>query len=313
MAKAQSLATTFGALSAAIGIWYAVAPRHFLQTIGVRPNPRRIAITELVAAQEMSVASALMMDGRAGRWLASRVAGDVIHAGMLMAAVSAPDYDRRKAPLAFGALLAIGAADVAAMLAATSIEKTGVQLEKGPGESSPAALTLKDGAIHRAVTIRREPQEVYDFWRQLDNLPRFMKHLERVDVLDDKRSHWIARAPVVGAVEWDAEIVADEPGRRIAWQSTQNSQIWNSGEVTFERAPRDRGTEVRVRLEYSPPGGAFGVAVARLLGEEPANQTAGDLRRLKQVLEAGEVVVSDAVAEGRSRRQRPAQPIPVAA
>ncbi len=313
MAKAQALATAFGGLSASIGIFYAVAPRTFLEMIGARPNRRRVLITRLVAAQELGVGTALIGDGRAGRWLASRVAGDALHAGMLALAWRAPDADRKQMSLGFGALALITASDIAATAAARAIEKTGVDLERGPGASSDAAAKVADGAIRRAVTIGREPSEVYEFWRNLANLPRFMKHLDRVDVLDDRRSHWVARAPLGATVEWEAEIVEDRSGELISWRSIEGSQVWSSGEVRFERAPGDRGTEVHVRLEYSPPGGRVGSAVARLIGEEPANQIAGDLRRLKQVLEAGEVVVSDAIATGHSRRQRPAQPIPVAA
>jgi uncharacterized membrane protein len=232
---------------------------------------------------------------------------------MLALAWRAPDADRKQMKLAFGALAVITASDVAATAAARSIEKTGVDLERGSGASSDAALEVADGGIHRAVTIAREPNEVYEFWRNLTNLPTFMKHLERVDVIDDRRSRWVARAPLGASVEWEAEIEDDRPAELISWRSTEGSQVWNSGEVRFKRAPGGRGTEVHVRLEYAPPGGRVGSAVARLLGEEPASQIAGDLRRLKQVLEAGEVVVSDAIATGHSRRQRPAQPIPVAA
>jgi len=312
MAKAQTLATAFGGLSSAIGIWYAVAPRHFLQTIGMRPTDHRIRLTRLVAAQEMSVGGALLTDGRAGRWLAMRVAGDAVHGVMLGMATQAPDNDKRQLRVAWAAWLGITVADVLGMLAANRIEMTGAQLEQGPGESTPSALIVADGATHRAVTINRSPDEVYAFWRQLDNLPRFMKHVQRVDVLDQTRSHWVAKGPV-GNVEWDAEITQDEPGRLIAWTSTGSSALWNRGQVRFEPAPGNRGTEVHVDLEYAPPAGPIGVAVARLLGEEPSQQIAGDLRRFKSILETGDVPVSEATVGGRTRRQRPAQPIEVAA
>jgi uncharacterized membrane protein len=312
MAKAQGLATAFGGLSSAIGVWYALAPRHFLQTIGMRPTPHRILITRLVAGQEMAVGGALLTDGRAGRWLTMRVAGDALHGAMLALAMRAPDNDRRQLRVAWAAWLGITAADITAMMAASRIELNGAQLESGPGESTPSALAVSDGSIHRSVTINRAPEEVYAFWRQLDNLPRFMKHLERVDVLDQTRSHWVAKGPI-GNVEWDAEITQDDIGRRIAWTSVGSSALWNRGEVRFEDAPGNRGTEVHVELRYSPPAGPIGSAVARIIGEEPGVQIAGDLRRFKSILETGDVVVSEATIGGRSRRQRPAQPIEVAA
>src|SRR3954453_4183043 len=241
-----------------------------------------------------------------------RVAGDAVHGVMLGIATQAPDNDKRQLRVAWAAWLGITVADVLGMLAANRIEITGAQLEQGPGESTPSALLVADGATHRAVTINRSPDEVYFFWRQLDNLPRFMKHLQRVDVLDQTRSHWVAKGPV-GDVEWDAEITQDEIGRRIAWTSVGSSALWNRGEVRFENAPANRGTEVHVELQYSPPAGPIGSAVARIIGEEPGVQIAGDLRRFKSILETGDVVVSEATIGGRSRRQRPAQPIEVAA
>jgi uncharacterized membrane protein len=308
MAKAQGLATAFGGLSTGIGVWYAAAPEHFLETIGIRPNQRRVAITRLVAAQEASVGGALMMDGRAGRWLAMRVAGDIMHGAMLAFATRAPDNDKSKLRLAWAAWVGFLVTDVAATLMANKIEKHGA-FQDGPHGSSEAALAVTTGGVHRSVTINRPPEDVYGFWRQLDNLPLFMKHLESVDVLDDKRSHWAAKAPLGRTVEWDAEVTEDVPNQLISWSSTGSSQIWNRGTVRFERAPGKRGTEVHVELEYAPPGGRIGSSVARILGEEPTNQISGDLRRLKQVMETGDVIVSEAVAEGNSRRQRPAQPI----
>jgi uncharacterized membrane protein len=143
-----------------------------------------------------------------------------------------------------------------------------------------------------AVTIKRPVEEVYGYWRQLTNLPRFMLHLEAVEPTGDGRSHWTARAPAGRTVEWDAEVVEDAPNERIAWRSLEGSQVTNSGSVRFTPAPGGGGTEVRVELAYGPPGGALGKVVAKLFGEEPQQQITDDLRRLKQVLETGEVVRS---------------------
>jgi uncharacterized membrane protein len=312
MAKAQLLANAFGGLSSGIAVWYAAAPRHFLETIGIRPNSRRVLITRLVAAQEGMVGASLLMDGRAGRWLAMRVAGDAVHGVMLALATRAPDNDKQKLRVGWAAWLAITSADIAATIAANNIERTGVS-EDQPTGSSESVVAIANGSTHRSVTINREPGEVYAFWRQLDNLPLFMKHLERVDVIDGTRSHWVAKAPLGRTVEWDAEVTEDVPNEQISWSSTGSSQIWNRGTVRFQRAPGKRGTEVHVELEYAPPGGPIGSSVARILGEEPTNQISGDLRRLKQVMETGDVIVSEAVAEANSRRQRPAQPIGVTA
>jgi len=160
--------------------------------------------------------------------------------------------------------------------------------------------------VSAGVTVNRSVDEAYGLWRDFSRLPEFMVHLESVSA-DGK--HWVARRPGGGTVDWDAEIVADVPNQRLAWRSVSHAEVPNSGEVTFEPAAGDRGTEVRVRLTYEPPLGAAGNAVARLLGEEPRQQVTDDLRRFKQVLETGEVVRSagspEGVRSGRLPRQRP--------
>lgn len=164
------------------------------------------------------------------------------------------------------------------------------------GRSVGAALTgirrtkQNSVAVQQAVTIGVSPDDLYAFWRDFTNLPRFMTHLTSVQLQGPGgvRSRWVARAPAGTHVHWDAEITEDQPGRRIAWRSVDGAQVPNEGHVTFRPAPADRGTEVQVALTYHPPGGTMGAALARLLGEEPAVQIAADLRRLKRLLEVGE-------------------------
>jgi uncharacterized membrane protein len=140
--------------------------------------------------------------------------------------------------------------------------------------------------VERTITVNRPREEVYRFWRQLENLPRFMDHLESVTVLDEDRSHWVAKAPAGTKVEWDASIQDEIENELIAWRSLPGSDIDNAGSVHF--VPAGDGTEVRVVLSYDPPAGRVGAAVAKLLGEEPEQQVEEDLRRFKQVMEAVE-------------------------
>jgi len=141
--------------------------------------------------------------------------------------------------------------------------------------------------VQQVVTIKKPPEELYRFWRDFTNLPRIMDHLESVTVEDGKRSHWRARAPAGNSVEWDAEIINDEPNRVIAWRSLENASVANAGSVRFIPAADNRGTEVRVTLDYIPPAGRAGAIVAKLFGEEPSQQVKDDLRRFKSVMENG--------------------------
>jgi uncharacterized membrane protein len=190
---------------------------------------------------------------------------------------------------------------------------------KGQGNGAPSArfgalsrvLPKKDVHVRKAITILRSPAELYSFWRNFENLPRFMYHLDFVRRIDDRRSHWRAKGPAGLKVEWDAEIVEDRPNELIAWRSLPNADVPNWGSVRFVRAPADQGTEVHVDLNYEPPGGPLAATIAKLFGEEPKQQVSGDLRRLKQLMEAGEIVVSDAtVFRGPHPARPPANPIP---
>jgi uncharacterized membrane protein len=160
--------------------------------------------------------------------------------------------------------------------------------------------------VVKTITIGRPPSEVYAFWRNLENLPRFMAHLESVTV-ENGTSTWRAKGPAGTTVEWQAEVVMDRPDEAIGWRSVEGTRVPNRGVVRFLPAPGDRGTQVRVELKYEPPGGALGAAVAKMFGEEPAQQIAGDLRRLKQVLETGEVLHSDASVHRGLHPARPSQ------
>jgi len=164
--------------------------------------------------------------------------------------------------------------------------------------------------VSRSVTVRRPRDEVYQFWRRLENLPGFMRHVRAVTITNDRRSHWIVNAPAGQKLEWDAEIVDDRPGVRLSWRSLEGSDVRHEGVVVFRDAPADRGTEVEVDLRYDAPAGTVGAAIAKLFGEEPSQQIRDDLRRFKQVMEIGEVVLSEGSLEGTGEgpaRERPAQ------
>ncbi len=142
--------------------------------------------------------------------------------------------------------------------------------------------------VEQSVTINRPAEELYRFWSDFANLPRFMNNLVSVEC-SGQRSHWVARGPAGTTVEWDAEIVNERPNDMIAWRSLAGSTVDNAGSVHFTPAPSGRGTIVHVEMKYNPPAGKLGAAVAWLFGEEPNQQVREDLLRFKQLMEAGEI------------------------
>lgn len=162
--------------------------------------------------------------------------------------------------------------------------------------------------VKKVVTIDRSPEELYRFWHNFENLPRFMRHLESVEVTGNGRSRWKVKGPAGKSVEWDAEVTDDQPNKSISWRSLEGADVPNSGTVRFTPATGGRGTWVQVEFEYDPPGGKAGMWVAKIFGEDPEKQVFDDMHAFKQVMELGEVVLSDATIESTHILQSPGQP-----
>ena len=228
------------------------------------------------------------------------------------------DAERWLSVLAGGAILAAGlrrrdSAGIAGLVAGAALLHRGTTghchvygafgvdtSDRGRLQSAIAMLPANTALhVERAFTVNRTPDELYGFWRELGNLPRFMKHLERVDVLDETHSHWVAKGPAGTSVEWDAEIIDDQPGRVITWRSLEGADVSNDGSVRFEPAPAGRGTELRVSMAYVPPAGKLGATVAKLFGKNPEQQVRDDLRRFKSLMEAGEIPTTEGQPSGR--------------
>lgn len=152
--------------------------------------------------------------------------------------------------------------------------------------------------VEESVTINRPVEELYRFWRNLENLPRFMDHLESVERVTDTLSRWRARGPAGSIVEWNAEIINEVPNKVIGWRSIEGSDVVSAGSVNFHEPAAGRGTRLWVKLQYNPPGGKVGAAVAKLMGSDPATEIREDLRRFKQLVETGEVATNDGQARG---------------
>jgi uncharacterized membrane protein len=159
--------------------------------------------------------------------------------------------------------------------------------------------------VEKTLTINKPVEELYRFWRNFDNLPRFIKHLKEVRVYDEKRSHWISKGFLNESVEWDVVITEDRENELIAWTSVEGAAIETSGRVHFKPAPGNRGTEVKTVREFTPPGGAIGAAlakpvadIAKLFGEDPELQIKEDLRRFRMLMEAGEIATTEGQPQG---------------
>lgn len=161
-------------------------------------------------------------------------------------------------------------------------------------EEQPSQIEIK-----RAITVDRPAQDLYNFWRKLENLPQFMHHLEQVEQKDHQKSHWKAKIAGGLPVEWDAEIVEDVPGQRITWHTTPDAQVQQRGVVEFKPATGNRGTVVNVEIHYTPPGGIIGQTFGRLLNGVTAQQVKDDIGRFKSLMEAGEIATTEGQPTGR--------------
>lgn len=165
---------------------------------------------------------------------------------------------------------------------------------------------FEDGRQVRGVTtILRSPEDLYQAWRELTDLPRFIDTLRSVTPIDERRSRWVANAPAGQSVEWEAEITGDTPGRSIAWRSVEGSKIKTAGVIEFTPLDHDRGTRVEVILEYVAPFGALGAAVGKVTGDDPRTQVRRSMHRFRQVMETGEAAVRQGQPAGEGRDDRP--------
>jgi uncharacterized membrane protein len=286
--EARLRARGLGWLSLGLGMARLASPRA-PGAVGPRLGGRWGLLPRVMAVRELALGLGLLR-WRSARWLWARVAGDLMDLALLGRTLRAR-HGRGRIVGTMAAVAGMTAIDVA----------TGVQL----GRRVPARSTRTGAVATRSITVACAPAEAYRFWRELPNLPRFMPVVQSVRPLDERRSRWTVRLPGGGTVQWTAEIVEDRPGERIAWRSLPDSQVNTAGKVRFVEAPGGRGTEIRAELRYAPAW-HLGRGVARLLRRGLQERLASDLRRLKQVLETGEILHSDASIHPGRHPARPA-------
>jgi uncharacterized membrane protein len=285
-----NLAEGLGWFSLALGGAEVAAPGLVARMIGVSNTTENRLLLRVLGAREIASGLGILGRDRQAPWVWSRVAGDAMDLVLLGLAFGSNASRRRNLGVATTAVAGVAALDVLA--------------GKRQQQHDEGRRALEH--ISKAMTVNRPAAEVYGFWRNLENLPRFMRHLRSVTVTGPGRSHWVAQGPGGLDAEWDAEIVEDRAGEFLAWRSLPGSRVENSGWVSFRAAPGGRGTEVSLRLTYHPPAGRLGSAVAWLAGRNPEQQLGEDMRRFKQVIETGEIARSD--ASRGLLGMRPAQP-----
>jgi uncharacterized membrane protein len=267
----QQLARWLGWFSIGLGMAELIAPRLFSRMIGIREHRR---LVRLFGAREIASGVGILTQEQPANWVWSRVGGDVMDLAALGLAVGTPSAAPRRLAAAAAAVAGVTALDL----------MCGQELCRGNKPSGGASH------METSVTVSRPPEEVYRFWRDFQSLPWFMNHLISVRQTSPTRSHWVAKGPAGAPVEWDADIITDKPNEVIAWRSLERSDVANAGSVRFEPAPDGGGTNVRVKMQYRPMAGSFGVLVAKAFGQTPERQVKFDLARFKEVIEAAEIL-----------------------
>lgn len=301
--RRDRLVVALGCASAIVGARLLLAPRAAVEAIGAGDAPAHRRVAELAGARNLAVAAGLLLRSSPA-WLWARVGGDLLDMTLLGWRAQRSGVLRRipgNIDRSRATRMGVAAAALAGL--------TGIDLYAAMTRSRPTtALRLTS-----SVTVAVPALQAYELWRLFERLPAFLTHIDEIRVTGPDMSHWRASAPFGAAVEWDAQIVDDVPGERLAWLSIAGGAVANAGDVAFSPAPGGRGTEIHVTLYYHISGARAAAALARYFGERPARQLDDELRRFKQIAETGEVVRSEGAPGGKYARrdfpQHPARPL----
>ncbi len=274
----ERLARALGWLSIGLGITELGAPKRVARMLGA---PERRGIVAGLGLRELVNGVAILSRPRDPAWMWARVGGDVMDLALLGAAFAAGGMPSR---------LTAAAAAVAGV--------TLLDIQAGR-RLARAAVGDRADQLEAVVVIGRPREKVYRFWRDLGHLPRVMPQLVSVTEQNERRSHWVARTPGRATVAWDAEITEDRPGEVIAWRTLPGAAVPHTGAVRFSDASGGRGTAVRLTMGFDPPGGPVGALAASVFGAIPEQQMQNDLRRLKQLIETGEIPTTEGQPSGR--------------
>jgi uncharacterized membrane protein len=268
-----------GWFSIGLGVTELLAPRAISRLVGARNHH---GVIRWYGLRELSAGIGILTQPKPAGWLWARVGGDAIDMATIAQTLRSPRNEHGRAVGALAAVAGVTALDV-------------ICAQRASASSDSAAQRAE-----ASIVIGLSPEEIYRFWRNFENFPRFAASLRSVRNTGERTSHWVASLPATGQqIEWDAELVDDVPNERISWRSLPGAGFSHSGSVEFQAAPANRGTVVRVQLEYSFPGQSLAAPLAALAGKHPQQIVQKNLRRLKQVLETGEVITTEGQSAGR--------------
>ncbi len=275
----ERLAKALGWFGVGLGVAEIAASRALAKMIGVPPQPR---LFPALGMRELISGIGIIAQRRPTGWLWSRVAGDAMDLALLGVAATSGRSKTERLRIASGAVAGVTVVD---LLCAILLSRQSAN---------------EIAHIVQTITINRKANELFDFWRDPENLPRVMRGVESVRQTGPNRSHWMVRGPGGHEVEWDAEITAERPNEYISWRSRSDGAITHFGTVRFVPAPGDRGTIVRVEMDYRPAGGSITRGLLKLFGEAPEQKVQLDLYRMKQLLETGVVMTTEGQPAGRA-------------
>jgi uncharacterized membrane protein len=288
----KTVAQALGWFSIGLGLAELVAPRKMAKATGLT---NKSGLMPLLGIREITSGVGILASERPSPWLWSRVAGDVMDLAVLGSGCISNPRNRTR--------LAIAGAMVAGVTAVDYLCSQEMSAEeKQPGRNGNGS---KDQNLFRTITINKSAKALYESWRSAEMFPAIIPGLKSVTSTGPTTQHWVAAGPGGADIEWDAEIVEDRVGDRISWRSLPGAAVANSGTVRFEELPNDRGTVVRLKMDYDPPVGGLGAKLSKLFGKAPEQQATEFLRKFKQWIETGEIATTVGQPAGRKLSYSP--------
>lgn len=298
----ERLARALGWFSLALGLVQVAAPGRVAQMVGVADDAEAQTVMRAVGLREIASGVGILTQAKPTPWLWARVGGDAMDLALLMRAKGSPGVDQRRVTAATAAVIGIAAVDTVCS----------VRLGTEPEVAVEPARQRGDVPVKAAITVNAPSELVYEAWENFQNLPRFMGDFATVEITGDRQSHWRTALPGGIDVDWDVEIIDATPNERIGWRTAEGGGVVVAGDVRFRAAPGERGTEVLFDAQFSPPGGDIGRRIGEVFADSLGRKIQNDLRRFKQLMEIGEIVLSDdSITKGPNPARPPERPIAI--